>query len=295
MASNAEITPRARVSRTRASRHEGFISHGNYRWMKVSAGLSLFVILVYALVDVQPRHNGGSWYGYTLGTIGAGLIVWLTCLGIRKRAITPGKWSLKAWTSAHVWLGLALIVIGTLHCAFQFGWNVHTLAYTLMMLVIISGIYGVVVYSTLPRELSNNRAEATQADMLENLRSLDRQLHEAAQPLSADQAAAVHGSLDDDPFGSGLYARLTAKYPNCRTRAALLSIRDVTDARARIGDDPLEKVDQLLTRKLAALSRVRRHLQIKALLDAWLYIHVPVTFALLAALVAHVISVFFYW
>ena len=25
----------------------------------------------------QPRHNGGSWLGYTLGTIGAGLIVWL--------------------------------------------------------------------------------------------------------------------------------------------------------------------------------------------------------------------------
>ena len=75
--------------------------------------ISLVSLLVYLLVDVQPRHNGGSWLGYTLGTIGAGLIVWLALLGIRKRAMTRGRWSLKAWTSAHVYLGLALIVIGT--------------------------------------------------------------------------------------------------------------------------------------------------------------------------------------
>ena len=62
---------------------------------------------------------------------------------MRKRAITRGRWSLKAWTSAHVYLGLSLIVIATLHTGFQFGWNVHTLAYALMMLVIVSGIYGI--------------------------------------------------------------------------------------------------------------------------------------------------------
>jgi hypothetical protein len=42
------------------------------------------------MIDVQPRHNGGSWYGYTLGTIGALLILWLTMLGMRKRAMTRG-------------------------------------------------------------------------------------------------------------------------------------------------------------------------------------------------------------
>ena len=75
------------------------------------------------------------------------LILWLALLGIRKRAMTRGRWSLKAWTSAHVYLGLALIVIATLHTGFQFGWNVHTLAYVLMMLVIVSGIYGISVYA----------------------------------------------------------------------------------------------------------------------------------------------------
>jgi hypothetical protein len=30
-------------------------------------------------------------------------------------------------------------------------------------------------------------------------------------------------------------------------------------------------------------------------MDIWLYFHVPLSFALLAALTAHIISVFFYW
>jgi hypothetical protein len=41
--------------------------------------------------------------------------------------------------------------------------------------------------------------------------------------------------------------------------------------------------------------RIRGAMRIRALLEVWLYIHVPVTFALIAALTVHVISVFFYW
>ena len=51
----------------------------------------------------------------------------------------------------------------------------------------------------------------------------------------------------------------------------------------------------LLERKESALARIRRHVQLKALLEIWLYVHVPLTFALIAALFAHVIVVFFYW
>jgi hypothetical protein len=44
-----------------------------------------------------------------------------------------------------------------------------------------------------------------------------------------------------------------------------------------------------------ALARLRQHLRIRGLLEIWLYAHVPLTFALIAALSAHIISVFFYW
>ena len=282
-------------NRVRASAHEGFLTLGRSRWAKIAGTGSLIVLLVYVFHDPQPRPNGGTWYGYTLGTIGALLILWLTALGIRKRAMTRGRWSLKSWTSAHVWLGLSLIVIGTLHTGFQFGWNVHTLAYALMMLVIVSGLFGVFAYAILPRVLSDNRNETTEPQMLEQLRSVDRQLHEAAQPLAQHHADLVRQSLEQDPFGGGLWARLSGNYPRCATRVAQAAIRSETVYKPRVGDNPLEKIDALLERKGAVLARVRRHLRIKALLEIWLYIHVPVTFALIAALSAHIFSVFFYW
>jgi hypothetical protein len=275
--------------------HEGFLSHAGFRWAKIASLLCLFVIASYLLIDIRPRHNGGSWYGYTLGTIGVLLILWLTVLGVRKRAMTPGRWSLKAWTSAHVYLGLSLIVIGTLHTGFQLGWNVHTLAWALMMLVILSGIFGITVYAALPAALSGNRDEMTQAQLLDTIRSVDRQLHDAAQPLPHDQAELVRQSLEQDPFGGGIWRRLSGNYRTCATARAHAELRRFTASKADLGADPLEKVDALLERKEAMLDRLRRHLRLKALLEIWLYVHVPATFALLAALTAHIVSVFFYW
>jgi hypothetical protein len=272
-------------SERRDSDHESFLAHKRMRWLKVALGLSLAAILGYALADVERRPNGGTWYGYTLGTLGAGLIVWLSLLGVRKRAMTAGPWSLKAWTSAHVYLGLSLLVIATLHTGFQFGWNVHTLAWALMVLVIASGIYGIVVYATLPQALSDNRRELTRGQMLDALAAIDRQLEAAAQPLDRADADRVIAALEQDTFGPGLLARLTGRYRNCRTDAAI----------AALGDTAGERVLGLLGKRQGQLAQIRRHLKLRAMLEVWLYLHVPLTVLLLAALTAHIVSVFYYW
>jgi len=275
--------------------HEGFLRYRRFRWFKIALGISLLTIIAYMIVDVQPRPNGGSWLGYTLGTIGVLLILWLSMLGIRKRAITRGRWSLKAWTSAHVYLGLALIVIATLHTGFQFGWNVHTLAFVLMMLVIFSGVYGITVYAALPQGLSDARSEMTGPQMIDAVNSLDKQIQNSAQPLSDADSEVVLGSLGEDPFGGGVWRRLTGSYPRCGNRRALQIMRGrlaQVSAREAVAIEPIVT---LLERKAAALQRVRGYVQRRALLEIWLYVHIPLTFVLIAALLAHVVSVFFYW
>lgn len=278
------------IEQRRAADHESFLSHKRWRWLKIALVTCLVAIVIYLFSDFEPRANGGTWYGYTLGTIGALLIVWLSLLGVRKRRMTEGKWSLKAWTSAHVYLGLALIVIGTLHTGFQFGWNVHTLAYVLMLVVIFSGMYGIAVYATLPQKLSDNRKDMTTEMMVEALAAIDRQLASAAQPLGREDADMVIAALGQDPFGFGMWTRLSGNYRHCATRAALDHFSG-----GHAADSAHGRVRSLLARRRAQLEQMRRHMKLKAMLEVWLFIHIPVTIALLAALTVHIISVFFYW
>ncbi len=277
--------------------HEGFLAHRRYRWAKVAAMVCLLAVAVYVLTDPVPRPNGGSAAGYLLGTVATLLIVWLSLIGLRKRIIGSRAYSLKGWTSAHVYLGLSLIIVGTLHTGFQFGLNVHTLAYALMMLVILSGLYGIWAYATLPARLSANRAEVTEPQLLEAVRSLDRQLDTIAQPMGPGHAGFVRLSLEQCRIGGTSWQRLTARQPRCGNRRALDAVRAEVEAGLRQGpgDPQLRQLLFLLERKEAALAQARRHIAIRTRLELWLYVHVPATLALLAALTAHILSVFIYW
>lgn len=276
------------ASRAESAAHESFLRHRDFRWLKFGSALSLLALVGYLALPAAPGPYGGTWFGYTLGTLGAGLIVWLACLGVRKRRMTPGNWSLKAWTSAHVWLGLSLIVIATLHTGMRLGWNLATLAWTLMILVIASGTYGIIAYSTLPVAMSRERDQQTRPELIEGLRAIDRQLIEAAQPLGTQQAEAVLAATAQSPFDASLRERLAANPRRCATRAAL-------DALAGFTSDAAERVRGLLSRRLSLLARIRAQMRMRALLEVWLHIHVPMTVALLAALTAHIVSVFYYW
>lgn len=284
---------RARAAK-RPGEHESFLRHRDFRWLKIGGGIAVLAMLGYAFIPAAPGPYGGSWFGYTLGTTGALLILWLSLLGIRKRAMTPGRWSLKAWTSAHVWLGLALVVVATLHTGPHLGWNLATLAWTLMMLVIGSGVYGISAYATVPMGLSQNREEQTQPEMVEGLRAIDRQLLDAAQPLPAAEAQWVLAAMAQDPFSGGLRQRLSGHAYNCATLRALEELETSPAGHDHAATD-IARVRSLLGRRRAVLDRMRKQMRLRALLEVWLYVHIPLTVALLAALTAHIVSVFYYW
>jgi len=168
-----------------------------------------------------------------------------------------------------------------------------------MMLVIVSGVYGIAVYALLPHKLSSNRREMTQAQMIESLAAVDRQLEQAAQPLERGDADLVIAALEQDPFAPGALARLSGRYRDCRTERALAALAGPMDGRgdgtAGTLDSEHDRVVVLLRKRDGQLEQIRRHMRLKALLEVWLYVHVPMTVMLLAALTAHIVSVFYYW
>ena len=93
---------------------ENLLEFAGFRYLKLAGGLTAASVLAYVLEAPRTVPNGGTWLGYTLGTLGARLIVGLALFGIRKRAYRSSLGSVRGWLSAHVWLGLAVVVIGTL-------------------------------------------------------------------------------------------------------------------------------------------------------------------------------------
>lgn len=282
--------------------HQSILEFRRGRYLKIALLLCAAAIGAYAWHDppaVYLKPYGGTWLGYTLGTIGAVLILWLMLLGIRKRRYQSSMGTLQGWTSAHVYLGASLVVIVTLHCAFEFGWNIHTLAYVLMMLVIASGFFGVYSYLRFPEYQTANLAGETLETMLLKAADLEDKCRRIALDLPDEvnamfMNAAKHAAAKTALGGSFRHqlAGADPRHPMRLARDELLRMG------ARFSGNQAKAQEQLvmeITRIVALTDRVRRDLQIRALLQVWLYIHVPLSFALLAALIAHVVSVFYFW
>ena len=131
-------------------RHQSILEYARFRWFKSALWLSILAGAAYLWHDPPLKPYGGTWLGYTLGTVGALLILWLLWFGVRKRRYSSRLGTVQGWLSAHVYLGTALLVVGTLHTGFELGMNVHTLAYVLMVATVASGFYGVYIYLSVP-------------------------------------------------------------------------------------------------------------------------------------------------
>lgn len=277
-----------------------------YLWwglLSIAGGMALYV----SHQTTEPP-NGGTWQGYVLGTWAALLIVWLAWLGIRKRSYRARSGTVQGWTSAHVYLGLAVWVLATLHCGFQFGWNIHTLAWALMSLVIVSGIFGIYGYLNYPLQIATLRAGHGRSELFAELYELNRKGRELAARSSADLQLAVQSSIARTTLGGGVIAQLSGRdrsafetleggtQPNIDQSPVIdLVAARLTRADRRTEVAVLQDLLAVLCRRQAVLRRLRSDIRLQGWLKAWLYLHVPLTVGTLVALVVHILSTFIYW
>ena len=291
--------------------HESILAFRGKRYLWVSIGVAVIAILAYWFDDPQEPANGGTALGYALGTIGFGLILWLTWFGIRKRQYASTLGTVQGWLSAHVYLGMTLLIVVLLHSGFQFGYNVHTLAFALMVLVIVSGLYGVFVYIKYPRRLSENRGGVNHSELYEQLDDIDNRSRRIAAGLGDDYDELVSSGISRTQLGSTLWSRLRARdesqivlrdsgsstvTPNAGQEAALdwLAERQSREQDSAIAAT-IGELSALLRNKRRLLRQLGEELRIQANLDIWLYAHVPLTAGLLMALFVHILTVFLYW
>lgn len=298
------------------------LQYKNYRYLKATTLLIVWAIAAYALISPAGGESyGGTWLGYTLGILSTLIMLLLMWYGIVKRRISGspdrrkytkhfkverrnhnGKLgglsgaTLQEWLSAHIYLGTSLLVLVSLHTGFHFGWNVHTLSYALMLAVIAIGFYGLHVYLNFPRLITLNMGDETLDDLLLKITELDELACTRALGLPDEVYALVIKARQATRIGGTLFQQLSGDQPDCPTRIAAEHLLQLC-AKYNEGDQPkiMRDLYSALLRKQKLLARARTEIMLKARMEVWLYLHAPLGIALLAALTAHIVSIYFYW
>ncbi|MFK8021395.1 MAG: hypothetical protein AB8B86_16655 [Pseudomonadales bacterium] len=292
--------------------HQNILAYKNRRYLIVALVVAVLSIALYLSQGGAQPANGGTWQGYVLGTLGALLIVWLSILGVRKRRYSSAIGTVQGWTSAHVYLGALLLLVGTLHCAAQFGWNVHTLAYVLMTAVILSGFYGIYVYLHYPRKMADNRLNQSRQHWLDELAEIDEQAASVSAECGADVQSTVTSAIALTRYGGGFFAQLSG-----RDKSKVQVAQSDGGGKAQANTDQQLVIDRLakrvprsnkrseaaglnelltlFSRRQMILRVLRKDIRMQGLVKVWLFIHIPMTVALLGALLVHIVSVFVYW
>lgn len=306
------------------------LKYRNYRYLKATSLLMVLAMTAYALIEPAGGESyGGTWLGYALGILSTMIMLLLIWYGITKRRITgaPDRrqrrttdaysaerkprterrnprnrargWygtTLQEWLSAHIYLGTSLLVLVSLHTGFHFGWNVHTLSYALMLLVITSGFYGLYVYLNYPRLITLNIGDDTLDDVLLKIRELDELASTRALGLPDEVHALLLKASRETRIGGTLLQQLSGEQKDCPTRFAVGQLLQLCTKYDK-DDQPkiMRDLYSALLRKEKLVARARTEIMLKARMECWLYLHAPMGIALLAALTAHIVSIYFYW
>lgn len=259
---------------------------------------TFFVLLIavsasYYFYAKREFPHGGSNWGLGYGIAGTALILLLAFFGIRKRWYRSTFGTLEQWLQSHIYLGLLVLVVLIFHTGMRFNDRVAVATLILVIIVVASGIFGAILYVTVPRMLTEVESNLSVEEMSDQLNQLARAMARIASGRSA-AFQRIHDELAKQTMPRGLagWRLLVSRGRRAKQEAA--------DWARLIALVPKEEQEDL--RQMLVLSRQRKELLLrlvyqqryKNVLEAWLYIHVPFTIALLVMAVVHVVGVFYY-
>lgn len=274
--------------------HSSFFDYKKYRYFKLALLIILIACLAYLIFEPAVGHYGGSWLGYGLGIVSAAMVVWMAWYGIRKRRYRSSG-ATQGWLSAHIYLGTAMTVLATLHTGFHFGLNIHTLTYALLLIIVVSGFVGNYAYMMYPRLMTENMGEDSLDSLLLRIAEADKLARQIALLMPDAINNTVARACRETSIGVGVIEQLRGFQPNCPSAVAIEELTSLGSQLPANLRKPYRDLYSIMVRRQSLVKRARQDLMYRARLGFWLYFHVPFTFALLVAIVTHVVAVLLYW
>ena len=113
-----------------------------------------------------------------------------------------------------------------------------------MIIVIVSGIFGIYAYARFPRLVSENRRGVSMDDLLTQIGDLDRECRQLAISLPDDISSLILKSCEETIIGGSIFRILSGKASNCPSDAAFTQLRTLVST--------VDQEHALSTRKLQA-------------------------------------------
>jgi len=279
--------------------YENFLAYGRYVWGKLTLATTLVLVISYIIYSRRVSPNGATLVGLIYGIISFVAILLLMYYGMRKRSYTAKHWSLRAWLSFHVYIGTMTLLLVPLHAGFKFGFDIHTLAYVLLVMVVGSGIVGAALYLLLPRRFEPFGEELTYTmghGTDEELRKIIRQMRALAIDKSQEFADACQTEIEygipKRHVGWGLVWRKSATAALVATQ--IEAFQDYLQHIPEVEHEAFQNLARLATQKRDLEHRMAAQMRLQNLLEAWLYIHLPVSLVMFIVVIIHILVVFYY-
>ena len=155
---------------------------------------------------------------------------------------------------------------------------------------------------------SDNSAGVGRSVLFAELYELTRQGADIEHKCAGDVQTAALTSIQDSKVGGGVWAQLIGRdassFETLEEGAGANSDQTpvidyvasrIPKAGKRSEVTFLRELLAILCRRQTVLRQLREEIRLKSWMKIWLYVHVPMTFATIAALVAHIFSTFAYW
>jgi hypothetical protein len=272
----------------------------------VILAVAVVVYLPYARGAVPP--SGGSLVGLTYGIVGFGLMAFVTLLSLRKKFPIWRIGRTQTWMRGHLWLGALSFPFILLHAGFLFGHGLTSVLMWLFLFVYASGVFGAWLQHTMPRRILRDVPMETIDDQIGHVREqlLDEAntvVADACGSLQVEVSAASSGAnalasvmrvqADDTAPLREFYIKEMRAFVQAPARTRPLA--DPTTAAARFAtlrslvppslEGAIADLESICEEERQLLRQERMH----GLLHGWLVVHVPLSFALMALAVVHIV------
>jgi hypothetical protein len=270
-------------------------------WLVASLAILGVSLLLYGFyrVPFAAGSMGGTAMGLAFGSAGFTFMIFAALLGARKRVPVYRFGRAQTWMRGHLWLGLVSLPLILFHSGFRYGHGLTAWLMTLLIVVVVSGLFGAALQHYMPRVMTR---EVTMETIYEEIGHVRAQLLEEAEELikqaaGGDKKAAAEGGEMDSaatavdvmdeaaplrnfyerelkPFLEKPGARGSALGDAAQARSAFAQLRTLAPASLHTTIEDLEGICEE-ERQLTLQSHL--HLW----LHGWLLLHIPLSLALI--------------